>query len=470
MSQLFKKILSFVLWSRLPRSLYSRFLLIIVLPVLVVQLVSIYVFYYSHLDVVSKHMARSVIAEMRFITDAIGKPQYSELVADFSSSVNLRYSFEQRKKYGRKEKVGDSSEARKKVFGLFDLFPLIDPLNRFKIELKNNGFSSFEIFDDSSDDDFFVVKVQNKNQIISFYVPQKRIASSTSHIFILWMLLTSCLTSYIAVAFLRNQIRPIKSLTNAAEKFGRGLDVPDFRPSGAREIRSLAISFLKMRERVMRQILQRTEMLSGVSHDLRTPLTRMKLQLEMMTKSEEVDELKRDIGDMEKLVDEYLNFVRGDDRESAQQIKIKKFLQEKIINYYAKMGKIIESAIGIEDGFVVQIKHVALQRALKNLIDNAWRYGDKVMLSASLTRTNLVILIDDNGCGIAEHERKNVLRPFYRLDQARNLDKKTDEKIGSSGSGLGLAIAVNAITSQGGMIKLLESPLGGLRVVVTLPV
>ncbi len=223
---------------------------------------------------------------------------------------------------------------------------------------------------------------------------------------------------------------------------------------------------MKMKERVMRQITQRTDMLSGVSHDLRTPLTRMKLQLEMMPNSQEVDDLKSDIGDMEKLVEEYLDFARSDDKEKSNPIKIKKFLEDKVIHYYAKMNKEVINQITLDEDLEISVKKLALKRALTNLVDNAFNYGAKVKMAAKISNHNLIISIDDDGPGIPVSERGNVLKPFYRIDNSRNLDKKTP----SGGSGLGLAIASDAITSQGGYIKLADSDLGGLRVIIFIPI
>jgi two-component system osmolarity sensor histidine kinase EnvZ len=217
---------------------------------------------------------------------------------------------------------------------------------------------------------------------------------------------------------------------------------------------------------VMRQITQRTDMLSAVSHDLRTPLTRMKLQLEMMPASDEITDLKQDISDMEKLVDEYLDFARSDDKEKTIDVKIKQFLQENVINYYAKMQRKIIHSIELKDDLKVPINKLSLKRALMNLIDNAFNYGSSVKLSAAISDNNLLITVDDDGPGIPKSERANVFKPFYRIDNSRNLDKKTL----SGGSGLGMAIALDAVTSHGGWIKLSDSPLGGLRVAIFIPI
>lgn len=447
----------------IPRSLYGRFLLIIVVPTLIVQIVSIYVFYYTHLDVVSKHMARSVVSEMAFVKKSINKQSYVELLKDFSKNIDIGFSFE-RESYKKKSKIADSDWQTSRLYKY--IIPIIDPYNRFKSELESYKLTPYEIYENPDDDGSIIVKVQTKKGVISYDVPIKRITSSSARVFTLWMFLTALITSIISIVFLKNQIRSIRYLSFSAEKFGRGQDVPNFKPTGSREIRSVAISFIKMKERIVRQITQRTDMLSAVSHDLRTPLTRMKLQLEMMDKSDEATELKCDISDMEKLVDEYLDFVRGDDKEKTHLVKIKDFLQEKIINYYDKMDKKITYEINIQDDLRVFVKKLALKRALINLVDNAFNYGDKVDIIVSESKNNVIITIDDNGPGIPESERSNVFKPFYRIDNSRNLDKK----LPSGGSGLGLAIAMDAITSQGGRIRLSDSPSGGLRVLIYIPI
>ncbi len=451
-----------ILKKFMPKSLYGRFLLIIVLSTLIVQLVSIYVFYYTHLDVISKHMARGVIEEMVFVQKSINKPGYQALLEDLSQNTGLEFSFEQKRRLKRK-KIADSAWEKNKFYKYIN--PLIDPYNRFKSELASHGLKPYEIFE-NHDDDFITVKVQARQGLISFDVPIKRIASSSAYVFTFWMVLSAIITSIISIIFMRNQLRSLRELSIAAEKFGRGQDAPNLRPTGSDEIRSLSISFIKMKERVMRQISQRTDMLSGVSHDLRTPLTRMKLQLEMMQGSQEIDDLKSDISDMEKLVEEYLDFARVDEKERQTEVKIKKFLQENVIHYYAKMNKVISNFIALENNLEVHVKKLALKRALINLVDNAFNYGNQISFGAKISDTNLVMTIDDNGPGIPISERSNVFKPFYRIDNSRNLDKKTT----STGSGLGLAIAMDAITSQGGRIKLSDSPLGGLRVTIYIPI
>jgi len=448
----------------IPRSLFGRSLLIIVLSSLIVQIVSIYVFYYSHLDVISKHMARSVIAEMVFVKNSINKTGYKSVLKDLSENTGMKFSLEYNR-WLRTKKIADSDWKNHKFFKYIN--PIIDPYNRFKSELEIHGLKPYQIFEDKDKKDTITVKIQGGTGVLVFDVPIKKITSSTSYVFTFWMIFTIIITSFISIIFFKNQIRFLKNLSEVAEKFGRGQDVPSPRPSGSQELRSLTISFIKMKERVLRQISQRTDMLSAVSHDLRTPLTRMKLQLEMMKDSPEIAELKADISDMENLVNEYLDFAKGDEKEKYNIVNINKFIQDKIINYYKKMNLFIGYETSIDNDLSLSIKKLAVSRAIKNLINNAFRHGKNVFLATKISNNNLIIEIDDDGPGIPKKERENVFKPFYRLDSARNLDKAQQ----SQGSGLGMAIALDAISSHGGRIVLDDSKkYNGLNVKIYLPI
>lgn len=444
-----------------PRSIFGRFVWMIVAPTIVVQIVAIYVFYYSYVDTISKHMARGVLGEMVFIKNAVYIKANPQLVSEFSKNVDLKFYFQP----GKILKNTRQKSQKNKEEGFFDLSPITDPLNRFKIEMEGYGFKNFVIYQNPKDDDYITARVQLKGGVLNFQVPSKRITSSTKYVFTLWMLLTSLLVSIVSILFLRNQIRSIKGLSIAAEKLGRGGDAPDFKPSGPREIRSVGISFIRMKERIMRQISQRTQMLSAVSHDLRTPLTRMKLQLEMMPDGDFKEELKVDISDMQKMINEYLEFAKfgsGGEKEKAKNVKIKEFL-EKLVSYYKKMNKDIEGHLHLDDDLEISVKKNGLKRAMRNLIDNSFNYGNKVLISAEATKNSLKIIIDDDGCGIPEVQRDSIFKPFYRIDNSRNLDN-------TSGAGLGLAIVMDVVSSHGGKIKVDDSPLGGLRMVIFLPI
>jgi two-component system osmolarity sensor histidine kinase EnvZ len=262
-----------------------------------------------------------------------------------------------------------------------------------------------------------------------------------------------------AVFFLRGQIRPILELAEAADRFGKGRDVPGFRPRGAREVRRAAAAFIRMRSRIMRQIEQRTVMLAGVSHDLRTPLTRMKLQLAMLPESEEVRDLRTDVAEMERIVEEYLAFVRGQDGERAEPADVAELLQEIAADTRKQGGEI---AVETEGDLNVPVRRNALKRCVRNLVENAQRYGARTMLSAVRHDGFVEIAVDDDGPGIPEERREEAFRPFHRLDESRSPDR--------SGVGLGLAIARDLARGHGGDVRLATSSLGGLRAIVRLPV
>ncbi len=452
----------------IPSTLFARSLLLIIFSALIIQIVSIYVFYYTHLDVISKHMARSVISEMIFVKNSVNKQGYKDLLKELSKNTGMNFSFEYNR-WLKNKKIADSNWQKSRFYKYIN--PIIDPYNRFKIELENNNLKPYQIFEDEERKDLITVKIQSSTGVIAFYVPTKKITSSTSYVFIFWMIFTVVITSIILIIFFKNQIRIIRNLSEVAEKFGRGQNVENPKISGSQEMRSLTISFIKMKERVLRQISQRTDMLSGVSHDLRTPLTRMKLQLEMMPKNSEIEELKNDIIDMEKLINEYLDFVRSCDinynKDKLINVKINKFIVDNIINYYKKMHLMINYKFLIKENIEISINKLAIDRALKNLINNAFRYAKNVYMNIELVNNNILIEIEDDGPGIPKKDRENVFKPFFRLDESRNLDKSSQYQ----GSGLGMAIALDAITSHGGKIDLDDSQLyGGLKIIISLPI
>ncbi len=436
-----------------PRSLYKRFILIIALPIIIIQLVSVYVFYDTHLYIISKHMARSNIEQINFIIkkyDDLNLQQFVKKINNFSS-INFS-EINEDIKLNTKDQEG---------YFFDEFFEFKNELKLEKIEFYN--FNVNKQLKQIS----FVIKTDN--HLLRFQVPIKRIAPARADIFIFWLIFTSLLALFISITFLKNQIRSINNLKEVAEKFGRGQDVPNIKPSGSEEIRSLAISFIRMRDRVLRQVAQRTDMLSAVSHDLRTPLTRMKLQLAMMKNSQEIEELKTDINDMENIVDEYLEFTKSDEKERPKKINIRHFLENDIVAYYNKTGNIIKDSIKLDETLKISIRKTAIKRSLINLLDNAFRYGDIVELNSVTSSGNLIINIDDNGPGIPAKERQNVLKPFYRSDDARNLDKNISNNYKNKGSGLGLAIVNDTISAHGGRIKLAKSHLGGLKVTLYIP-
>ena len=450
-----------------PRSLFGRFVLMIVVPTIVVQIVSIYVFFYTYVDNISKHMARGVLGEMTFIKNSIDGGGNQKSVLEFVKNIDLKFDFQPKKRISKRTKAPKEVLRENKILSFIDLLPIVDPLNRFKIELEGYGFKTFSLKKDPKNDDILIVRLQLPEGILNFYIPSKRITSSSKYVFTLWLIFTSILTSIIAIIFLKNQIKSIKGLSVAAEKFGRGVDAINFKPSGAKEIRSVGISFIRMKERIMRQISQRTQMLSSVSHDLRTPLTRMKLQLEMMPDDEAKTELAADINDMEKMINEYLDFAKfeGSRIEKSQNINLKNFL-EKIVLYYQKMNHNIAYKSDLSDDFEISLRKNSFKRAMRNLIDNSLHYGTLVFITAYATKHNIKIIIDDNGCGIPSEKRNDIFKPFYRIDNSRNLDKTSQH----GGAGLGLAIVKDVISFHNGKIEAAKSPFGGLRMTIYLPI
>ncbi|MHA1564383.1 MAG: ATP-binding protein, partial [Alphaproteobacteria bacterium] len=261
-----------------------------------------------------------------------------------------------------------------------------------------------------------------------------------------------------ATLFMRNQVSPIKRLARAADNFGKGRDAPDFRPSGATEVRQAATAFLAMRDRIKRQIQQRTEMLAGVSHDLRTPLTRMKLQLAMFKKNPEIDDLSADVAEMERMVNGYLDFARGEGSEAPTRTDIIPVL-EAVVHDARRAGVTID--LTAQGPLELPLRQDAFRRCMTNLISNAARYGQRIVIAADRDGNTLKITVDDDGPGIPAAKREEAFRPFQRLDESRSPD--------TSGTGLGLSIARDIVHGHGGEISLAQSPLGGLRAVVSLP-
>ena len=315
------------------------------------------------------------------------------------------------------------------------------------------------IINTSSERQRVIISVQASKGVLHVSANDERLISSTTKIFIMWMIGTSLILFGVATIFMRNQVSPLRRLASAAENFGRGRDTPNFSPSGATEVRQAASAFMSMRDRIQRQMQQRTEMLAGVSHDLRTPLTRMKLQLAMLDKSNEIDELTSDVEAMETMIEGYLNFARGEGSEEVNPIEAKALLQE--IIHEARRNS-IQISLQINDSVELLIARNAFKRAITNLIDNAANYGEQIEIVLKLNGSVIELIFDDDGPGIPVEMREEVFKPFFRLDQSRNVD--------TGGTGLGLSIARDIIRTHGGDIILSDSPLGGLRAKVTVPI
>jgi two-component system osmolarity sensor histidine kinase EnvZ len=310
----------------------------------------------------------------------------------------------------------------------------------------------------SDDETRAVLQIQLKDSVLRMQFSLKRLANVTTEIFVWWIIGSSLVLVLVATLFLRNQIRPIRKLAQAAEQFGKGQDILDFRPQGASEVRQAGRSFIAMRERLKRMINARTDMLAGISHDLRTPLTRMRLELAMLPEQKYAKPILADVQDMEKMIQEYLDFARGEGGEQPRQMKLFKLLSD-IVGKYTQQGKNVALSQASDPDITVFPN--AMRRCLYNVIDNALRYGSRCEVTASELAKRVEIVIDDNGPGIPPQSRELAMQPFKRLDPSRNLDE--------SGAGLGLSIVQDIVLRHGGEITLEDSALGGLRVRIRLP-
>ncbi len=303
--------------------------------------------------------------------------------------------------------------------------------------------------------------VQLREGVLDLVIQKKRLVAASAIVFVLWMVISSIVLIAVAILFLRNQVRPLERLAYAAEAFGKGRAVPDFKPYGATEVRRAAQAFITMRARIERFLQQRTDMLAGVSHDLKTPITRMRLQLALAGDGPEIAPLLEDLREMEHMLDEYLDFARGEGGEDMQSVDLAELVEETVAT--AKRsdvdGRLRTEAMA---PVTMAVRRQSLKRCLTNLIDNALKYGTHVAVALLRTERFVEIVVDDDGPGIPEARREEAFRPFHRLDEGRNLQ--------SGGVGLGLAIARDAARAHGGDLLLQDSPLGGLRAMVRLPV
>lgn len=425
----------------LPKSLFGRFLLIIIVPTIVVQLVATYMFYERHWSGVRKHMIRSIIGDITYVSQTLNMAASHEVKQKIQTINNALYL---------KVLSHPNTTIKNKKNKIVEL-------NDINKELKKNIRHPFTTYYINNKSDI-AVDITLKHGTFTIIFSKKRITNPSTYIFILWMSGTALVLLIVAILFMRTQIRSIIRLSKAAEKFGRGVEIKKFKPEGAKEVRMAAEAFIGMKERIKKQIAQRTEMLAGVSHDLKTPITRIKLQLAMMHQSKEIKELQSDITDMEKMIQGYINFVKGAARESTEIINVTDIIRS-ITSSYRKHHQKIECKL--KSGLKLSINKNGFKRAITNVIDNALKYSDTVFISTASKNDMLILKIGDDGPGIPAKKRELVFKPFYRIDQSRNVE--------SASTGLGLSITRDIITRYGGEIKLLDSPHGGLEVLIKLP-
>ncbi len=428
----------------LPHSLLGRSLMIIVTSLVLLQVVATVIFYESHWDKVSTQLARGVAGDIGTVVRFLGQhsnAQDQRWIFDTAASrMGLVASFERGKILPNAAPAGGNLMER-------TLIKALDERVR----------KPFQIDVESMKRDV-IVDVQLADGVLRVITPRKRLFSSTTYVFVIWMVGTSLFLFAVAVIFMRNQVKPIRRLAEAADNFGKGRDTPGFKPEGANEVRQAATAFMVMRERLQRQVSQRMDMLAGVSHDLRTPLTRMKLQLAMLEEADGGDELREDVAEMERMLDGYLSFARGEGDEAARPTNLCKLMNE-VVEQARRQGSAID--LHTEGEITAAVRPNGFKRCVTNLVDNAARYAKHVSVRVERRGDAIEVTIDDDGPGIPEDLREEVFRPFYRLESSRNP--------GTGGVGLGLSIARDIIRGHGGDIELGDSPNGGLRARLILP-
>ncbi len=427
----------------LPKRLFYRALLIVAVPVIVIQLVITIVFFDSLWIKTNQGMTRALLNEVKTFIEVYDNDNYdkNEITNLFSVYQDLNIEFI------RDEKFDYNYDER-----------WFSPIDRtLRRELKSRFGAEGYWFNTTSYKELIDLRIKYQNGYFRFLIPKDRLTSSSARIFGLWITVPAFIMVIISLIFLKNQTRPITALAKAAEKFGKGEEIEEFKPSGALEIRQAGLEFDRMRKRILRHLNQRSEMLSGISHDLRTPLTRMKLQTAFIKDKDISDKLVGDINEMEKMLNEYLQFTSSTYLEKDELFNLSELLDEIIEKYNnTNISRNIDKRIYLNG------RKNLINRCINNLIDNALKYGENINIELVKKNSNIFIKIEDDGPGISEKEYDNVFKPFYKIDKGRGETK--------SSVGLGLSIASDIIRSHGGNIKLEKSKLNGLEVRIFLPV
>ncbi len=426
----------------LPKRLFYRALIIVAAPTIILQIIITIVFYDSVWIKANKNITRSLVNQLKTIEEVYQNDNKN--LDFFTDSYKNNFNFE----------IGISREIFPNKSGERKFSPMDRSLRR---ELKSVFGNNNYWFNTSKFKNAVEIKIRSGNEVIEFLVPKEMISTSSVRLFVLWTTLPSIVLIVIALIFLKNQTKPLVKLAKAAERFGKGDYVNDFRASGSQEIRKAAFEFDRMAKRINRHLNQRAEMLSGISHDLRTPLTRLKLQLAMLKQKDVSENMSKDINEMEKMLNDYLQFAKTQAQESTATINLNNLLSS--IKKDFKNDKIffMESSNQVE----LEGRPTALKRSFENVIQNSLKYGKNVYVEVQKGNKRALVLIDDDGPGIPEDQYKNVFKPFFRLDKSRSLNK--------SGVGLGLAIVEDIINSHGGHIQLGRSKYNGLQVKISLP-
>jgi len=426
----------------LPKRLFYRALIIVAAPTIILQIIVTVVFYDSIWIKANKNITRSLVAQLKAIEEVY---QNDKTNLDFlTDSYKNNFNFE----------IGINQNPLPNISGERKFSPMDRSLRR---ELKSTFGNSNYWFNTSKFKNAVEIKIQSSNDVIEFLVPKEMVSASSVRLFVLWTTLPSLVLIIIALIFLKNQTKPLVKLAKAAERFGKGDYVNDFRASGSQEIRKAAFEFDRMAKRINRHLNQRAEMLSGISHDLRTPLTRLKLQLAMLKQKEISEKMSKDIDEMEKMLNDYLQFAKTQTQEETVLINLNNLLNS-IKNSFNNSNLFFNNSAATVE---LKGRPTALKRSFENIIQNGLSYGEKVYLNIQKGNKRVTVIIEDDGPGIPEDQYKNVFKPFFRLDKSRSLNQ--------SGVGLGLAIVEDIINSHGGNVQLGKSKYNGLQVKISLP-
>ncbi len=424
----------------LPKQLFYRSLLIVALPIIILQITISVVFFDSLWIKTNAGMTRALVGEIKTFIDSYNREGADKIFVEstFEEYLEINVIYYQKKEF--------DDLMNEKWYS-----PIDRALRR---ELKSKNLQYW--FDTSKFKNTVNLKIKNQDGYFEFFIPRERLTSTSVRIFALWITLPAVLIIAIAIIFLKNQTRPIKKLAEVSKKFGRGEDIEEFVPSGASEIRQAGYEFERMRKRILRHLNQRSEMLSGISHDLRTPLTRMKLQLALIKDENLIKRFSSDIDEMEKMLNEYLQFSSEINKEQNEEFEFNELIHGIISKFDNNLITFNRS-----ENFNFNGRKISIKRCLNNLIENSTKFANKIEINFQKLKSSVLIIIEDNGPGIPIHERENVFKPFYKIDKSRS------EK--SSSVGLGLSISSDIIRSHGGKIELSDSKFGGLKTTISLP-
>ena len=425
----------------LPQTLLGRSILILIVPLIILQIIITLIFYNRHWDTITRHRTIDFVNDITLIVESFEKNKSKEnqnwTLNNVSEKLQLQTFYNKNKKLNFDEYNKKTSEIEKY------LLENLDPLDK-KFNLTINDKKKL-----------ITVMIEVDDGVLEFRANKKRIYSSTTYIFILWMIGASIILFIVALLFLKNQIKPIRKLAIAVDRFGKGKSIENFKPSGAKEVRRVSNAFKIMKERIENSITQRNKMFSSISHDIRTILTRMKLNLEL--KKLDKGGLKKDLVEMEEMVEEYLKYAKGEEKEKIQKINIVSLLNL-IKKRYSKKNILFKNGKKIN----ISVKLNSIKRCINNLLSNSVKFSKNIEITCNKISNYVEIIIDDDGPGIPKKERGKVLQPFYRVEASRNRD--------TGGIGLGITIAADIINNHGGNFFLEKSPLGGLRAKIYLPI